>query len=464
MSSPLGVARIGLEDMRRTHLKAYHAAAAAGLPCRLVAVCSDDPRHLTGAPSNAGNLSAITGQKAVVIAHLDSDDPKLAKNFFNYNAEPGRKLVSSFTQGPVTDYSNANIFWGDVGAPAADADFASLSVAQKKLVAASLGYAVYEGGAWYNPDAPSGQRLVTAFAVGQAADFDLGRIDWGGPPAPGDDASFEQLSAAQRAVVAAHLGYVQVDRQVFYNPAAQPGQQIRVDFTQGSGADYENKNVAWGDVKAPADATAFSALDYAQQNKVLAHLGYSRWDGVVYFDADALPERQYRLSFEQGEGKDYRNGAIVWSAVPTPLLSHTIDVVAVPVDGQTYVIDIDGIEIRYTARADDSTTAHLVAGLVDAINTGGQFGATAVGSQIRINDGEALGKAVITTSVGAVGAIQSRDVPFQALTAEQQFRVLDQTGGNQSEAARILGIHRDTLRARMQRYKIPIPPQDRSKR
>lgn len=61
MTSPLGVAVIGLGVMGRTHLKAYHAAASAGLPCRLVAVCSDDPRHLTGAPSNAGNLSAMAG-------------------------------------------------------------------------------------------------------------------------------------------------------------------------------------------------------------------------------------------------------------------------------------------------------------------------------------------------------------------------------------------------------------------
>lgn len=53
-------------------------------------------------------------QKAVVVARLDNTDATLAKNFFNYNAEPGKKSVKTLTQGPVTDYSNADIYWGDV--------------------------------------------------------------------------------------------------------------------------------------------------------------------------------------------------------------------------------------------------------------------------------------------------------------------------------------------------------------
>jgi hypothetical protein len=373
-------------------------------------------------------------QQAVVIAHLDSSDPTLAKNFFNYNAEPGKKAVKTLTQGPVTDYSNADVYWGDVGAPAANADFASLSAAQKQLVAASLGYEVYESGVWYNAGADAGLRVMTGFASGQAADFDLDKIDWGGPQAPDDNASFEQLTAAQRAVVVAQLGYAQIDRQVFYNATAEAGEQVRVDFTQGSGGDYENKDVVWGEVAKPADSTAFGNLTYDQQNQVLAHLGYARWDGVVYFDADATADQQYRLSFEQGADKDYENADMVWSAVATPLLSHKIDVSAVPVAGDSYSIVIDGVDIRYTARAAegsqpaDTTTAHLVAGLVNAINSSGLYGAIAVGNQIQINDGDAGGKAVVTTSIGVVGEMQSRDLSYAALTATQQFHVLDQTG------------------------------------
>lgn len=50
-------------------------------------------------------------QQAVVVAHLNSSDAALAKNFLNYNAEPGKKQMKTFSQGPVTDYSNADIFW-----------------------------------------------------------------------------------------------------------------------------------------------------------------------------------------------------------------------------------------------------------------------------------------------------------------------------------------------------------------
>lgn len=240
---------------------------------------------------------------------------------------------------------------------------------------------MYENGAWYNAAASDDLRVMTAFASGQAADFDLDKIDWGGPATPAEDASFEQLTAAQRAVVVAHLGYAQVERQVFYNATADAGEQIRTGFVQGSSGDYENQDVAWGDAAKPSDSTAFADLTYDQQNQVLAHLDYQRWDGAVYFDAEAAADQQYRLTLEQGENKDYENIDIVWSAIATPLLSHKIDVVSVPVAGQTYSILIDGASISYTARAAegatpaDTTTAQLVAGLVAAINGSGQFGA-----------------------------------------------------------------------------------------
>lgn len=50
------------------------------------------------------------------------------------------------------------------------------------------------------------------------------------------------------------MGYAQIDRQVFYNPGADAGKQIKVGFVQGVGADYENKNIAWGSVAKPSTA------------------------------------------------------------------------------------------------------------------------------------------------------------------------------------------------------------------
>jgi predicted dehydrogenase len=57
MSQPLGVAVIGLGFMGRTHIAAYNAAAAAGLPCRLVAVCDASPERLSGSGPSMGNLA-----------------------------------------------------------------------------------------------------------------------------------------------------------------------------------------------------------------------------------------------------------------------------------------------------------------------------------------------------------------------------------------------------------------------
>ncbi|MCC7291315.1 MAG: Gfo/Idh/MocA family oxidoreductase [Phycisphaerales bacterium] len=59
MSAPrtLGIGVIGLGFMGRTHVQAYARAAAAGLACRLVAVCDRDPVRREGRAKSAGNLS-----------------------------------------------------------------------------------------------------------------------------------------------------------------------------------------------------------------------------------------------------------------------------------------------------------------------------------------------------------------------------------------------------------------------
>ena len=59
---PVGVGVIGLGMMGATHVRAYHRARADGLPCRLVAVCSNKPEELTGIAAGASNLDAARGQ------------------------------------------------------------------------------------------------------------------------------------------------------------------------------------------------------------------------------------------------------------------------------------------------------------------------------------------------------------------------------------------------------------------
>jgi len=62
-AQPIGVGVIGLGFMGRTHLGAYNAAAAAGLPCRVVAVCDADPSRLTATAAATGNLPGAVGDR-----------------------------------------------------------------------------------------------------------------------------------------------------------------------------------------------------------------------------------------------------------------------------------------------------------------------------------------------------------------------------------------------------------------
>lgn len=56
MQERIGVGVIGLGFMGRTHVRAYQAAAAAGLPCYLVAVCDRNEPNLRGDGAASGNL------------------------------------------------------------------------------------------------------------------------------------------------------------------------------------------------------------------------------------------------------------------------------------------------------------------------------------------------------------------------------------------------------------------------
>src|SRR5690606_36048732 len=71
-------------------------------------------------------------QKLVVARSLGYEYDSVNKRYFNYNAPIGKKVVTDFEQGAAVDYSNADIYWGAAGAPAAGTPFASLSEAQQR--------------------------------------------------------------------------------------------------------------------------------------------------------------------------------------------------------------------------------------------------------------------------------------------------------------------------------------------
>ena len=185
---------------------------------------------------------------------------------------------------------------------------------QKKVVASALGYEVHEGVVHYNSDAPDGLQFVEAFVSGNVY-FAIDGIDWGGVRPPAEDASFEDLTPEQRAIVADTLGYAIYEQQVFYNADGGEGRQVLVTLVQGT--DYQNTTLDWGDLDAPADDAAFEQLDLAQQERVLEQTGYRRFDGVVYHDAEAVkPADSFVLTFEQGTS--YLNSTIIWSDVDIP--------------------------------------------------------------------------------------------------------------------------------------------------
>ena len=89
----IGVGVIGLGFMGRTHVGCYAAAAAAGLPCRLVAVCDPVAERLTGTVEASGNLQV--GQKSERLF-----DPAEVRGYSEPDgllADPAVKLVSVCT-------------------------------------------------------------------------------------------------------------------------------------------------------------------------------------------------------------------------------------------------------------------------------------------------------------------------------------------------------------------------------
>jgi hypothetical protein len=243
-------------------------------------------------------LNAIAAQQAVT-------------QYFNYSALPGKKLVSDFTQGVITDYTNANVVWGSAGTPSANATFASLTPAQKDVVAHAQGYERYDGLHFFKADALLAEVWVSGFTQGGGA-FDLSTMDWGGVAAPAAATSFEQLTVVQRNVVLKALGYDIADRQVYRHTSGD----IKDAFVEGTGAgaDYDALTFAWGTVVAAAPGTLWTDLTLDQQDIILSVKGYTRWDGLVFHKAGATTP--YKLSFVQGT--DYTNSAITWNTLRDP--------------------------------------------------------------------------------------------------------------------------------------------------
>lgn len=88
---------IGLGFMGRTHLRAYNAAAADGMPCEVVACCATRPEDwkelISGASSIAGNIE----QAGSTAASIDPARVRFMTDWRDMASDPGIDLVSVCT-------------------------------------------------------------------------------------------------------------------------------------------------------------------------------------------------------------------------------------------------------------------------------------------------------------------------------------------------------------------------------
>ena len=235
--------------------------------------------------------------------------------YYNPDADLDERIVTTFNNGPEADYSNSDIVWGDLPAPADDTSFEDLTDAQKTRVAEQLGYEYSSvTKAYYNFNAPSGEIVKTTFVQGEGVSYTHDQIYWGEAVAePSPDTPFADLTPEQQERVAVSLGYQVIDAQaVFYNPEAVADERIKTGFIEGTtAADYSNTDYDWwGGVPAPETGTAFSDMTSGQQEAVAEFLGYFSFDGDVFFNPNA--DEAFRENFI--DGVDYQIDELDWEA------------------------------------------------------------------------------------------------------------------------------------------------------
>ncbi|MEN9775267.1 MAG: hypothetical protein RL322_2337, partial [Pseudomonadota bacterium] len=256
---------------------------------------SDIQWGAVGAPAaNAGFLDLTLEQKLVVAQSLGYK----ADLFYSIETPPAGMTVtmSEFVEG--VHYQNVQIEWGIAGAPPAGAAFENLTLLQKLTVARNLGYELSGNLEFYNDTATEAKQRLSGdagaertFLQGAPVDFDNTEITWGAAGEPEDDAGFADLTAAQKAVVAQHMGYQLLDAPAMFIKASAPrDQQIAYGFAETTGAVFDYDRVDWDNVTAPASGTAFADLTDDQQFKVLDTFGYTRFTERVFYKASESSE------------------------------------------------------------------------------------------------------------------------------------------------------------------------------
>ena len=218
-------------------------------------------------------------------------------------------------------------------------------------------------GTYFNYNAPAGKKSVTTFVQGSWTDYKANDIYWGAA-AVGDmnvlahalgydvyasgawfkadapegqrfitavaaagtspDYRLEDINWGGPEKPAADASFEQLNiaqKQVVLNLLGYSEYQGDIYYNSTTNAlaqtvTYTVSGVTWGTVAKPADGTAFNKLSPDQQAKVLESTGNRLFTGTVYHNANTVANKQYVLTFVQGT--DYKNADVKWSSIDVP--------------------------------------------------------------------------------------------------------------------------------------------------
>jgi len=174
-------------------------------------------------------------QKDVLIEAIGYKYDEQLESYYNFNAVPDKKIVTTFSEGKAGDYRFDSISWGDVTVPLETTPFDKLTNEQKSVVASSLGFETYSD-VYYNENAEN--KFVKGFG---SADYDNELLAWGTLEAPAVGTSFDALTDDQKNAVITSLGYTQYTGEFYYKADADIDKRIVSTFT--ADVDYDSSSV-----------------------------------------------------------------------------------------------------------------------------------------------------------------------------------------------------------------------------
>jgi hypothetical protein len=100
-----------------------------------------------------GDFSSLTAEQKAIVAHALGYDVYTNGAWINPAAPAGKQVITQVAAaGTSPDYRLEDIDWGGVPAPEEGTSFEALTIAQKKVVLAAMGYVEFKGAIYFNAD------------------------------------------------------------------------------------------------------------------------------------------------------------------------------------------------------------------------------------------------------------------------------------------------------------------------